>query len=281
VQEIEQIGSSEKSIRAAASSPSTRKKYKKQSKRASKSELFILTAREELADDATDGWVDAEDFDPCSAFFLSAAGSPSDLDSARDFSGRSSRLSINTASDVSPASSPDSDSTKARVFAHYDYDERILIWHGADDAMLHEYVKSSFPSALYINVVAQHRVPFVIENQFIGLGQTEARMLNGRAYRTLLFDGALIFESGRRCRGTYEISRPRYQLDLVVHRFFKVDYARVWPDSLVLPLRGECERCMKCNGHEYTVYENDQAVCITEDDSWLKVTYVIFKPHTS
>ncbi len=276
VNEIEQVGSCEQSARMASSSPSPKKKYKKRKKREAAA-LFILTAPEELADDARAAWVDEEDFDPGSAFWQSAAGSPSDLDGTPDFSGRFSRLSINTASDASPASSPDSGGAKARVFAHYDYDERILIWHGADDAMLHEYVVSGFPGAFYINVVAQHRVPFVIENQFVELGRTEARILNGKAYRTILFDGALVFGSGRRCRGTYEISRPVSKLDLVVHRFFKVDYARAWPDSLVLPERGQCERCMMCNDHEYTVYENDQAVCIIENDSWLKVTHVIFK----
>ena len=280
VREIGQVGSSEQSPRAAASSPSPKKKYKKRSKCESKPTIFIPTdpeTKEPESEEPTDGWGDDEDFDLDSAFCRSAAGSPPHSDGTPNCSGRLSRLSVNTVSDVSPASSPEGDSAHVRVFTRYDYDERVFIWHGANDVALHEHVKASCPGALYFKAVAQHRIPFIIENQFADLGHHEARVRGSKIYRTLLFDGALIFDSGRCCLGTYEISRPRYRPDFVVHRFFKIDFTCPWPDSLVLPERGERERHMMDNGHAYTVYENDQAVCITEDDSWLKITYVLLK----
>ncbi len=160
----------------------------------------------------------------------------------------------------------------------YQYEPRTLIWHGACDKTLRAYVHENHPHDCFFHVVAQHRIPFAMEQYFRPLAQIVDSSCNEKAYKTLLFDGMLIFLKGGCYIGTGEISSPAIRPKLIVHRFFRVDRYRSLPIDFVMPKRGELEREITCHGYTYTVYENDQAVCIVENDSWCKVTYVIFKP---
>gem|GEM_PF-6866119 len=157
------------------------------------------------------------------------------------------------------------------------YDERVLVWHGPDDSVLHEHVQRLYPTMSYENCVALHRIPFVLENQFVALGQTQVQTRHDTEYRVLIFCGALIDATGCIYVGWYEISRPINRLDYVVHRFFRSDKSCPFPTGLVLPTCGENERNMAAYGSHYTIYENEGAITITEDGSWSKVTYILFK----
>jgi hypothetical protein len=178
----------------------------------------------------------------------------------------------------SPVDGMARDSETVPVPARYMYDLRTLLWHRSKLDTLCDYIGEKYQKINVSQTIAQHRIPLVLENVWPNFARSEERSFHGNDYQTMLFDGALIFGDGRCYLGTYEISMPLNDANLVVHRFFKIGRGCTLHGlSSMLPERGEHERRVMCKRHVYTVYENDYAICIFENDSPINATYVVFK----
>ena len=165
------------------------------------------------------------------------------------------------------------------------YRDRTLVWQRKTLSAIYPNCTDNTPYKEFMDL-AEHRVPFVLEQQFSEFAQLQkyTSQESRRHYDVQAFDGAIIIADasfkdeeihGKTLYGTFEISCCE-NTTIIMHRRFK-PYG---PESIIGEQTietGGTEHPQVCNGHFYIITENDHTILIREPGSPINVTYIIFK----